>query len=236
MRIELGVPVTAADGQRVGRVRRLVVDPATGTIPYFILDRGRFAAELLVAVTDIAEIEESGALGLCLDASQVSALPRFLEADFVVEESSALPPLEYAFPADGALLPLEARDLGAASTPVGTPFRPSGGALFGARLPGDETTVVRSSLPEWEYQLGRGTEVRTSDGWQIGRVDAIELASNGRPQTLMVHSPFLHTPHRVPFAAITSGGPKRVVIGLTADQFLRQEAGEPQTSEAATLG
>ena len=236
MRIALGVPVTASDGQRVGRVRRLILDPASGTIPYFSLDRGHFAAELLVAVTDIAAIEEGGALGLCLDSGQVAALPRYLEADFVVGESPTVSPLDYVIPADGALLPLAARAIGVDTTPAGTPFQAGSDALFGARLPLGEPIVARSSLPEWEYQVGRNTEVRTSDGWQVGRVDAIELATNGRPQTLVVHSPFLRVQHRIPFATIASGGPKCVVIGMTAKQFLRQEAEERQASETALFG
>jgi hypothetical protein len=123
----------------------------------------------------------------------VAALPRFLEADVVVTNPPAPSPPAYAIPANGTPQPIAARSPG--------------------------MVAARSPLPERVYQVGQDTEVRTSDNWQLGRVDAIEVAANGRPQTLVVHSPFLRTPHRVPFAAITSGGPKRIAVGITAECF-----------------
>ena len=232
MRLELGVAVTASDGKHVGRVRRLVVDPATSLIPYFVLDRGPFLPQVLVAPDDIAEIEAGGALGLCLDAGQVAALPRYVAQDLVVAESPAMTALDYAIPADGGLLPLEARALGTRATHIGTPFRPGEDALLGARLPMDAVIVARSSLPEQDYPIGRGTEIWTSDNWTLGHVVAVDLADDGHPQALVVGSLFNRPHHRVPFAAIAAGEPQRLVIGATAEQFLRQEAATAHAAEA----
>ena len=65
------------------------------------VDWCQFAAELLVAVADIAAIEEDGALSFCLDSSQVATLPRYLGADFVVAESPTLAHLDHAIPTVG---------------------------------------------------------------------------------------------------------------------------------------
>ena len=147
-----------------------------------------------------------------------------MEEDFVVAESPTAASLDFVVPDEVALLPIEARSLGAAATPASTPFDPGRNALFGARLPLDAVIVARSPLPEWEYQVGRGTEVWTSDNWEIGRVAEIEVADDGHPLALLVSSPFRRVPQRVPFDAITQGEPERLVVGMTANAFLQREA------------
>lgn len=95
-----GAMVSSADGQQVGQLDRVVVEPRTESVSHVIVQRGiLFTDERVIPVNLIASADED-AVELRLKAEDLQDLPQFMETNYiqVPEEERRVPDAALAAP------------------------------------------------------------------------------------------------------------------------------------------
>jgi sporulation protein YlmC with PRC-barrel domain len=216
MRIEIGQPVYANDGKRIGRVDRVVLNPATEHVDQLVIHEGVLSADRLVDRTLVADADADG-VRLTVDAKAADTLPEFsLDRYPVVSPASAdglggFAPIEsstqlYVTPAPGET---DTRWLGA-SFDLGPPPEPT-----------ERTT----SLPWGDVQFDRGADVVDVDGQPVGKVHDLYFDAVGAVTGLLVHTG--HVRHRdvaVPLEWIAGVDDDRVRLNISAAEAIDRGA------------
>jgi uncharacterized protein YrrD len=192
-RVALGATVKSADGQEVGKVDRLIVDPYTLAIRAMVVRKGLILPHA-VEIPLVAIQESSGnQVRLRYTADQVSQLPEFVEAHYAAPPTGFVPPAAYT--RDSLLWPL-------------------GVSLLPPPPPRRNETAVR-----WygnNAEIGEGSEVVARDGTKIGEVHAVLLdPATRRPTSFVVRRGFLFS-HEVelPVDAVRDVGEGVVYVDL----------------------
>jgi uncharacterized protein YrrD len=212
MQFSEGATVLTADGEKVGTVRRIVIDKPTREVTHLVVGEGfLLPRDTLVPIADVANstddvIElESGV--------DPAAFDEYVETRFVVD-STSLP----AFGTPGFIV------------------YPAAGVGMSAEvaIPGPPTTAgePRSRLPETEAMVDEGTPVITVDGRRFGKVDEIVTLDDGRIDAIVVRRGWIFRRRRViPVGWIREIGPHEIVLTVDFDR-VKTEAGKPTMSIA----
>src|SRR5262245_29167764 len=128
MRTELGAKVRSSDGQDVGKIKHLIVDPESGQVKTVVVEKGFLLPDDVSVPIDALNVEKDGAIGLKYTADEVQNLPRFNPAAYTEPPEGFLTPFPY--PVGGLLWPVGT--LGA------TPTTANGGAAAFMAEVGDE--------------------------------------------------------------------------------------------------
>src|SRR6266508_78335 len=98
MQFRDGVTVYTADGQAVGKIDRVVINPHTNEVSHVVVRRGVFFTEdKVVPTTLIATATEDG-VWLRAPVTKLDALPRFEETYYIPPGETADYPAGYARP------------------------------------------------------------------------------------------------------------------------------------------
>jgi hypothetical protein len=83
--IKIGALVLYKQGQRAGVVRYLVADPSSGQLTHLAIDRGNDqASSKIIPCNKIGNIySHAQTIRLTITQQQLSALPDFIESDFI---------------------------------------------------------------------------------------------------------------------------------------------------------
>jgi uncharacterized protein YrrD len=155
--------VFSANGDRIGELERVVIEPETKEVSHVVVRKGiLFTEDKIVPVNLIASAEEDG-ITLREDADDLEALPDFYEQHFVpVEEGEfmgGLPPYDYPNPLYW--------------------YPPAYGVPYGAPqeyLPEERTLYAEETaenVPEGAVALKEGARVISADGDHVGDIDAV---------------------------------------------------------------
>ena len=208
MRVDLGAKVMTSDGEDVGRVKHLVLDPSTTELRTAVVEHGVLNKESrMVPIASIASATEEE-LRLDLTKDEYEQLPEFFHTDY-----TAPPPgytLPVAYPGGGLLWPL-----GYPSSAIGEPAPV-----------GSEAYELTEQLREQNLDnavIDKDSDVMSRDGEKIGEVEQFEIDSvTGKPSRLIVRKGFLLTESLdVPLSAIASVDDGAVVLNLSKDEALR---------------
>ncbi|MDI3340651.1 MAG: PRC-barrel domain-containing protein [Sphaerobacter sp.] len=209
LHLDLGKPVVAADGTRVGTVDRLVLDATTRELEQIIIHQGRFLTrDRIVELPLIERIDPDGTVHLSVPAAAVDRLPEFIEANFIVppDEDLASLPDDWADRAKTEASILYA--LGGAY----------GGLIEPTPMPAPVVETV-SNLGEDAVIVDEGTHVVDRDGNEIGTVDEIVYDEDGNVAGFVVRAGFLfHHDVQVPAAWVESVTTDRVQLRVTAEE------------------
>jgi len=183
MKIDMGARVRSRDGENLGTIRHLIVDPETHDVRAVVIEKGFLLTEDIEAPPDRIRMEAPGRAVLDMTGLEARALPRFQ-------------PSAYQTPTDE----LAAR-LG---HPAATLLWPTGPAMAptmqapAAHVPGEVgaalVEVERSDLeaPPRPPVITRGMNVISRDGKKIGEVDSVSFDSEtGHPLSLLVRQGWL---------------------------------------------
>jgi uncharacterized protein YrrD len=110
MRIDLGAKVKTKDGHDAGKVRRVIVDPATERITGFVVGTGGLLGrEVIVGEDEFEKADASGeTVTLSLTKGELKTQPTFEEGDHVPPEPGWAAPTGYEYPPDAYLWPIDA--------------------------------------------------------------------------------------------------------------------------------
>jgi uncharacterized protein YrrD len=220
MRVELGDTVRTNDGQDVGTVRYLIVDPESRHVRAVVLEQGLlFKDDTEIPLESLQEAPEGG-LMLTYSADQLHDLPRFdinrytepterFIADTDLPQTGVLWPNTTPFPNTVT---------GPAVYPILSP--PQGGA---PNYP-DEADVrddPRLARHETDVVVSEGSDVVTMDGDKVGEVHHIAFdAVSGRPIQLIVKKGFLFTQDvEIPVEEVASVDRGIVMLKLSKEEF-----------------
>jgi len=110
MQIELDAKVRTSDGHDAGKLRRVLVDPATLRITGFVVSTGGLLGrEVIVGEHDFVEGRE-GELMLRLSKAELAQQPTFDEAGFTAPPAGLAATMGYGFASNAYLVPVVAGD------------------------------------------------------------------------------------------------------------------------------
>lgn len=212
MRLELGEHVRTRDGQDVGSIDRLIMDPASGEVTAVVLRKGIFLPRDVEVPLETLEVGAEGDLRLTYTSDQVDHLPDFIDTRYTSE-----PPAGYAFPAGfpsaGLYWPI---DYGIAMTPAATD----------GPGPGDKETEGAARREEdllHSTVIGEGSIVQGRDGKVVGYVHQLTFDPlDGRLAALTVRKglvPGFTEDEQIPASSIVRVDDDTVYLKVTADEI-----------------
>ena len=109
MQIELDAKVRTSDGHDAGKLRRVLVDPATLRITGFVVSTGGLLGREVIVEHDFVEGRE-GELMLRLSKAELAQQPTFDEAGFTAPPAGLAATMGYGFASNAYLVPVVAGD------------------------------------------------------------------------------------------------------------------------------
>jgi sporulation protein YlmC with PRC-barrel domain len=223
MDIRLGAQVVSSDGEAVGKVTHLVLDPTTRAVVQLIVRRGRLRQdEWIVDRSFVAAIDDDGTIRLSRSRADLEDLPAYVEASYVTPASRGIH-------LDSYLYGVSVADAFGASRPM-----LSGGGS-GAPLPSRAYThgqlqgasfEVRSNLADDSLVIATGLDVVSADGEKIGEVKEVNLDGEGKVVGFVMGTGVGNRqPVNVPVAAVETATAKFVRLALASDKVLSGDGG-----------
>jgi sporulation protein YlmC with PRC-barrel domain len=208
MRVDLGARVITSDGEEVGRVKHLVLDPATTELRTAVVEHGLLNRESrMVPIASITSANEKE-IRVDLTKDQYEQLPEFIQTDYTSPPPGYALPVSY--PGGGLLWPL-----GYPSPTISEP-------AVGGREAYQRADELRQRNLE-NAVIDTDSDVLSRDGEKIGEVEQFEIDSvTGKPSRLVIRKGFLLTASlEVPLSAIASVDDGAVLLNLSKDEALK---------------
>lgn len=186
-----GVPVYAPDGQQVGKVDHVVVDPVSRSVTHIVIRQGRLLPE--DKLVEVGQISTAGEEKVVL-AAEPESLPLFEETHYV--------PLDEATREQWGvdLVPL-----------LWGGWRTGGGTFL------DMAQRTERHIPEGEVAIAEGARVEDLNGEHVGRVrELITEAGSGRLTHLVVEAGHLWGKHTkaIPIGWVSGFGETHVTLAV----------------------
>ncbi|HLI51176.1 MAG TPA: PRC-barrel domain-containing protein [Thermomicrobiaceae bacterium] len=216
MDVTLGKPVVSRDGQKVGVVSRLVVDPDTEELRELMVHHGiLLTKDRLVDLGLIEDVDSDGTVHLNVTAAQADRLPVFVEYEYIAHRSGDV--------SDG-LYPIWPGP-GPGSTVLVRTGHPSGGYLHSTRGLGEPSTIemppieVQSNLSADMVAVGAGTDVVDKTGRRIGTLGELIYDNEGETQAIVVRAGLVfHHSVTVPMKQVASMTHEAICLSITAEE------------------
>lgn len=211
MQIEIDAKVVSKDGEQIGKVDRIVIDPESLEVLEIVTHKGLFSEEDRIIARSYIDSGDDKTVRLNIDASKVHELPMFASADYLTPEGSW----------DQVMYPKEGEEYGYTTTASeawmgGTTVVAGGGSgqytqvqgySIGASQLADMSMQEVTNLPEDAVVLEHRADVLSADGKKLGVVDDVAYDQDGKMTGLHVRSGVLR--HHEAFA------PANLVKSLT---------------------
>lgn len=211
-KLAIGAKVRSSDGHDLGEVERFVVDDTQSHISDFVVDKGIFDRGRVVQLSYIDSITPDGVV-LRLTRDQAKNLPAFTVEEYVQMPGRIEIPVEY-----GGLVDLEGSTTWMRFG-QGAGFGPTGDSFFDPSPIGTEITKTAGPIGESDVTLDHGTDVVSSDGHKLGKVDEVLLDEENKIRGFVIQAGFLfHHDIEVPFDWIASMTDKEVRLNVTKDR------------------
>jgi uncharacterized protein YrrD len=212
MRIDLGTDVFGTDGEKVGEVDKIVIDPDTKQIHQFVVHRGFLTREnKLVDVSMISGQDDQG-LRLDLTADQVNELPDYVEQRFVQVPQHDVDSIPFILPTA----------MGAGGYLYGAPYAGRGyeggqDSFFDAAPSVAPVIEDESNIPETDVMISEGTDVYGADGDKVGSVGEVLLSESGAIQGFVVSKGLIFKKDvRVPIDWVESADESEIRLNVTS--------------------
>lgn len=228
MRYNLGAKVYTSDGQEIGTISRLVVDPRRDEVEEFVVEKGFFVSHDVIIpigqVRDHIGNDDEHEIHLAMTAEDVKKLPQFEEVRYVGAPDDMYPGLLGSGLAPGAaglggggwLWPASAYE------PAQSPQSPTDAAADAPRSPFSTMDErVEDSRPGRAF-LSTGTDV-VAHGDKIGTVDELVVDERtGKVTELIVKKGLFGGKEiRIPTQFIESIGDDAVHVALDQSRLER---------------
>lgn len=152
MKIDIGATVRTQEGDEIGRVERVILDPTTRDVNALVVHRGLILTRDVVVPLSLVQRADRGEVQLRIGRDRLRDLPDFVDRHYVARPTEGSIPPSYA---PGSVL-----------FPLHPPYR-----IPGVPGPFESPEQEREAAP-LELDISEGMEVRTVDG-PIGVVDEV---------------------------------------------------------------
>jgi sporulation protein YlmC with PRC-barrel domain len=215
MKIDIGKDVIASDGEKIGKVDRLVIDSDTNDLSKFIVHKGMFWSEDKIVDLDlVSKVDADGNVHLRVPSDDEDTMPAFVEETHRVATDEETTSLGYgAFVGIAPYAPIMYAPGGASGQ-----YRPGSGPFFEAAETGG-VLEHRTNLPEDSMTIDKGTDVVGSDGDKVGEVEEIIMDANGKTTGFVVKSGFIFTNDvQIPMDLVDHMSGVHIALKITADE------------------
>jgi uncharacterized protein YrrD len=182
MQFKDGADVISADGEKIGEVNRVVVDPGDGSVTHIVVRKGFFFAEDRVIPIEMISRSEDDEIHLNIHEDRMEELPEFLEINFIPlgEEQGGIHSTRPGTATEMYWYPM------AGSAPLlgGGGFWGMGPQMTGYYYP--QQVEREQNIPEGSVALEEGAKVITRDGENVGDVSRIITESEANQVTHLV--------------------------------------------------
>lgn len=211
--LELGQDVFTRDGEKVGTVDRLVVNPRTRAVEQMIVHSGFFTREDKLIETGLIERIDADGIRLNASGDEVHAFPAFVEERYAAAPRDDLQGGGMVIPNAGGTgqLLYEAPATGRGYPGTGSIFDPA---------PLDPPPLEpASNVPENDAIIGEGTDVIGSNGEKLGTVSDVTFDTHGQLEGFVVKAGlFFKHDVRISADQVAQIGSDHVRLSITADK------------------
>jgi uncharacterized protein YrrD len=214
MRAELGADVRTSDGEDVGRIDKLIMDPATGEVKAAVVRKGLLLRQDIEVPVDCMRAGGANEVVLTYAADDLDDLPRFVEENY-----TASPPTGYV---PGYDMPTA---VGGLLWPVGYPWP---GMPYDTRTvsspSGSEADEMLRKLDLQNAVIDEGSNVYSRDGHKVGEVHTVVFDTDTRrPLAIVVRKGFLFTQDvELPVSMLASVDDEEVHLNVDKAQVEEQ--------------
>jgi sporulation protein YlmC with PRC-barrel domain len=213
--VRIGSKVLSSDGKDVGGVSRLVIDPESKLVSSIVVSH-MAGGERLVDVDFIASSDQD-AVRLSVPASETANLPPFVHE--TVTHVSDWRNMAFG---GGPVT-----SMGNVSGPVaygpGSYGSPASQPFFTTAPVGTIVTETVSDLPEGDVAVGKGTEVKGSDGKSIGHVHDVVYDDKDEITAFIVQSGrIFHKETELPVETVAGIAHDHLRLNVTSDEAQEQ--------------
>jgi sporulation protein YlmC with PRC-barrel domain len=227
MQFRENTPVYTADGQEVGAIDRVVIDPETQAVTHVVIRQGWLFTEDKVAPVALIDQATADQVRLRADAGNLDDLPDFEETHYQPYTDAAnTTPADNTTTAAALTNPVGgyARPL-YAYPPVGVAmpgYDPMGDYAMAAYIASQYPVEIERNIPDGSIALKEGADVVDSNGKPVGRVARVFTDDETQQVThLLVAEGWLFQEKRlVPTSWIREVADEEVQLKVDAD-FLR---------------
>ncbi len=214
MRVHLDDPVRSRDGQDLGKIKHLVLDPHNGYVKSVVIEKGHLLVDDVAMPLNALAGWRDAAVFITYTADEVKAMPRFDSQQY-----KPLPP-DYFEPAarygyGGVVWPLNSAfpPFTSGGYPLAAPWLP---VLSSPLSPREE--AERQAQDRDNAVIEAGNDVISADGHKVGEVYVLTFDTNdGKPLSLIIRRGLLfHEDIALP--AQTIGSVDDGVVYLNVDR------------------
>ncbi|MDX1416179.1 MAG: PRC-barrel domain-containing protein [Candidatus Promineifilaceae bacterium] len=162
MQVKIGADVITENGEQVGRVDRVVIDPESKEVTHLVVEKGfLFTEDKVVPVSMIAPAAEAK-ITLKEDAGDLARLPDFEESHYVPAKKTTM---------SSGVTKIKSEDnLYYAYPPLGTLWS---GSAIEAGTQAHHVEETRRNIPEDTIALKEGAKVISSDNEHVGDIERV---------------------------------------------------------------
>jgi uncharacterized protein YrrD len=215
MKVELGAKVSTADGNELGTIDKLILEPESGEVKAIVVKKGLlFTRDIEIPLEGIAG-RERGRVRLAYTHEQVDDLPNFLEGSYTTPPPGRVAEYEaaYGFPSATYLWPAFGR-----GAPAPAAY---GDEAVGAV--GDEVHALHGEQALANAVIEVGSVVKSRDGEKIGTVRSVVFdPSDGHPVwTVVREGTFFTEDVEFPASLIASADNDVIYLDMPSDAVKR---------------
>jgi len=207
MRFAKGAEVSTANGEKIGKVTRVVIDAKTRDVTDLVVERGLFENEKVIPI-GLVDVEEGDRIRLRETNQGVD--------DFLDYETT------HYVPIDQITDPSENIETYYWYPPTNFQF-PASGLLPGGSVMPDYVLRTETSIPEGRIAIAEGAQVISVDEKHIGNVEqVIADAESNNVTHFVVGKGFLLKEHKlVPAFWVTKVAEEKIYLSVEARVFER---------------
>jgi uncharacterized protein YrrD len=200
--ITAGTDVFTNDGQKVGHVAYVVVDPHSFQVTDLVVSTGDFIGRDIVVAMDQIERESDEGVYLKLDRNGLDGCPDYVDLNYQTPPDTWLPAPGLTYP--------------------------TGAMLWPAGFEYPEAASVTVNTPEGTVGLHQGMDVVSSDDHKVGSIDAVLTSADSEEVTgFVVKHGFIFTHDTtIPVDQVDMIENDRVKLKLSRDAVERELAAE----------
>lgn len=221
-----GTSVFASGGEEVGRISRVVLDPATNEVTHLVVQKGWLFAEDKVIPFELVGSANEDKVVLREDIDNFDELPPFEESHFIRTRDADRGPGERSASLEEARRNAEVEaDISRGGSPAYSYapayywYPPHGYVGYPVGYYGWPPMATVRNIPEDTIPLREGTDVMSSDGKHIGDVERLFVNPESNKATHFVISQgvFFKDRKLVPAHWVKTVGEDKVHLSVTAE-------------------